>query len=58
LRRGRRRRAKIARRNLVFSIFTEHMGFSTWSLWSVVVLFLTPAYGISADPKQDAAEKF
>ena len=50
--------ARIARRNLVFSIFTEHIGFSIWSLWSVFVLFLTPAYGISADPKQAAAEKF
>jgi NNP family nitrate/nitrite transporter-like MFS transporter len=50
--------AKIARRNLVVSIFTEHIGFSIWSLWSVFVLFLTPAYGISADPKQAAAEKF
>jgi len=50
--------AKIARRNLVASIFTEHIGFSIWSLWSVFVLFLTPAYGISTDPKQAAAEKF
>jgi MFS transporter, NNP family, nitrate/nitrite transporter len=50
--------SRIARRNLMFSIFTEHIGFSIWSLWSVFVLFLTPAYGISADPKQAAAEKF
>ncbi len=50
--------AKVARRNLVFSVFTEHIGFSIWSLWSVFVLFLTPAYGISTDPKQAAAEKF
>ena len=50
--------SKTARRNLIFSIFTEHIGFSVWSLWSVFVLFLTPAYGISADPKQAAAEKF
>jgi len=48
----------VARRNLVFSIFSEHVGFSIWSLWSVFVLFLTPAYGISTDPKQAAAEKF
>ncbi len=40
------------------SIFSEHIGFSVWSLWSVFVLFLTPAYGFSADPKQAAAEKF
>jgi MFS transporter, NNP family, nitrate/nitrite transporter len=48
----------VATRNLVVSIFTEHIGFSVWSLWSVFVLFLTPAYGISADPKTAAAEKF
>src|SRR6266496_621246 len=50
--------SKTARRNLIFSILTEHIGFSIWSLWSVFVLFLTPAYGISTDPKQAAAEKF
>jgi NNP family nitrate/nitrite transporter-like MFS transporter len=48
----------VARRNLICSIFTEHVGFSIWSMWSVFVLFLTPAYGISADPKTAAAEKF
>jgi NNP family nitrate/nitrite transporter-like MFS transporter len=50
--------ARVARRNLVFSIFSEHVGFSVWSLWSVFVLFLTPAYGISPDLKTAAAEKF
>jgi NNP family nitrate/nitrite transporter-like MFS transporter len=50
--------ARVARRNLVFSIFSEHVGFSVWSLWSVLVLFLTPAYGISHDLKTAAAEKF
>src|SRR3954471_19849126 len=49
---------KVARRNLIFSIFSEHVGFSVWSLWSVLVLFMTPAYGFSADPKHAAAEKF
>ena len=44
--------APIARRNLVFSIFSEHIGFSVWTLWSVLVLFLGPAYGI------DPAGKF
>src|SRR3954470_17680422 len=44
--------ARIARRNLIFSIFSEHIGFSVWSLWSVLVLFLGPAYGI------DPAGKF
>ncbi|GAA1245104.1 nitrate/nitrite transporter [Kitasatospora nipponensis] len=44
--------AKTARRNLVFSVLSEHIGFSVWSLWSVLVLFLGPAYHI------DAAGKF
>jgi len=50
--------ARVARRNLIFSVFTEHIGFSVWSLWSVFVLFLTPGYGISHDPKTAAAQKF
>ena len=49
---------KVARRNLAFSVFSEHIGFSVWSLWSVFVLFLTPAYGLSHDVKTAAAEKF
>src|SRR3954471_136471 len=44
--------APIARRNLLFSIFSEHIGFSVWTLWSVLVLFLGPAYGV------DPAGKF
>lgn len=44
--------ARLARRNLVFSIFAEHIGFSVWSLWSVLVLFLGPEYGV------DPAGKF
>ena len=43
---------KIAKRNLIFSIFSEHIGFSVWSLWSVMVLFLGPQYGF------DPAQKF
>jgi NNP family nitrate/nitrite transporter-like MFS transporter len=43
---------RIARRNLIFSIFSEHIGFSIWSLWSVLVLFLGPDYGF------DPAQKF
>jgi NNP family nitrate/nitrite transporter-like MFS transporter len=35
--------APIARRNLIFSILSEHIGFSVWTLWSVLVLFLGPA---------------
>ena len=50
--------APTARRNLIFSIFSEHVGFSIWSLWSVFVLFLTPAYGLSHDAKTAAAQKF
>src|SRR4051812_34777548 len=42
----------IARRNLIFSIFSEHIGFSIWTLWSVFVLFLGPNYGF------DPAQKF
>jgi NNP family nitrate/nitrite transporter-like MFS transporter len=30
----------IARRNLIFSIFAEHIGFSIWVLWTVIVLNL------------------
>ena len=44
--------AQVARRNLVYSIFAEHIGFSIWTMWSVLVLFLGPAYGI------DPAGKF
>lgn len=27
----------IARRNLIWSVAAEHVGFSVWSLWSVMV---------------------
>lgn len=43
---------RIARRNLAFSVLSEHIGFSIWSLWSVMVLFMGPEYGI------DPAGKF
>jgi MFS transporter, NNP family, nitrate/nitrite transporter len=49
---------QIARRNLIFSIFSEHIGFSIWTMWSTLVLFMTPEYGFSTDPKHAAAEKF
>ncbi len=42
--------AKVARRNLIFSVLSEHIGFSVWSLWSVIVLFLGLKYGF--DPSQ------
>lgn len=41
---------RVAKRNLVWSILSEHVGFSIWSLWSVFVLFLGPKYGL--DPSQ------
>jgi MFS transporter, NNP family, nitrate/nitrite transporter len=31
---------KIARKNLIFSIFAEHLGFSIWVLWTIVVINL------------------
>ena len=40
---------KVARRNLFFSVFSEHIGFSIWSLWSVLVLFL-PESVFGIDP--------
>ena len=44
--------SRIARRNLAASIFAEHPGFSVWSLWSVLVLFMTPVSGYGPDPGQ------
>ncbi len=44
--------ARIAKRNLIFSVLSEHIGFSVWSLWSVIVLFMGPEWGI------DPAGKF
>ncbi|GAA1651193.1 putative integral membrane nitrite extrusion protein NarK3 [Mycolicibacterium murale] len=44
---------EIAKRNLIWSIVAEHVGFSVWSIWSVMVLFMPQdVYGI------DAAGKF
>lgn len=43
--------ARVARRNLVFSILSEHIGFSVWTMWSVLVLFLGPAYGFAPEDK-------
>jgi NNP family nitrate/nitrite transporter-like MFS transporter len=43
---------RIAHRNLWFSVLAEHIGFSIWTLWSVMVLFMGPGYHI------DAAGKF
>ncbi len=35
----------IARRNLIWSIFAEHIGFSVWMLWSIVVVQMTAGPG-------------
>ncbi|PRH80125.1 MFS transporter [Streptomyces solincola] len=43
---------RVARRNLHVSVLCEHIGFSVWSLWSVMVLFMGPEYGV------DPAGKF
>ncbi len=44
----------IARRNLVFSIFAEHIGFSVWMLWSIVVVQMM-AVGAPGHPSHPAA---
>ena len=44
---------EVARRNLIWSVVAEHVGFSVWSIWSVMVLFMpTEKFGI------DPAGKF
>jgi NNP family nitrate/nitrite transporter-like MFS transporter len=43
---------RVARRNLVFSIFAEHLGFSVWTLWSVVVVAMpADVFPYSVDEK-------
>lgn len=50
---------RVARRNLIFSVLCEHIGFSIWVLWSVFVLFLPGGqYGISTDALTAAGQKF
>ncbi|WP_280230108.1 nitrate/nitrite transporter [Nocardia cyriacigeorgica] len=39
----------IAKRNLIWSVIAEHIGFSVWSIWSVMVLFM-PADEFGIDP--------
>lgn len=39
----RRSGARVARRNLIWSIAAEHIGFSVWLLWSAVVIYLPQA---------------
>ncbi|MER5545018.1 nitrate/nitrite transporter [Streptomyces sp. NPDC002589] len=42
---------RIAHRNLWFSVLSEHIGFSIWTLWSVLVLFMGPKYGLTPADK-------
>ena len=43
---------KIAKQNLLWSVVAEHVGFSVWSLWSVMVLFMPQdVYGLSTADK-------
>ena len=42
---------KVARRNLIWSIFAEHLGFSVWLIWSVSSAFLV-AQGFEFTPQQ------
>ncbi|MFI7447980.1 MFS transporter [Nonomuraea sp. NPDC049714] len=39
---------KVARRNLIFSILAEHLGFTVWTLWSIVAAQMG-AYAFSTD---------
>ncbi|HET9517482.1 MAG TPA: nitrate/nitrite transporter [Actinoplanes sp.] len=44
---------KVARRNLIFSIFAEHLGFSVWVIWSILVVQMgkmKTAAGVAAFP--------
>ncbi len=43
--------AQVAKRNLVWSIFAEHLGFSVWLIWSVSAVFL-PQMGFAFTPSQ------
>jgi NNP family nitrate/nitrite transporter-like MFS transporter len=43
---------RVARRNLALSVVSEHIGFSVWSMFSVLALFMGPEYGV------DPAGKF
>ena len=42
---------RVARRNLIWSIFAEHLGFSVWLIWSVSSAFLV-ATGFDYTPQQ------
>jgi NNP family nitrate/nitrite transporter-like MFS transporter len=43
---------KVALRNLVFSVLSEHIGFAIWTVWSVLVLFMPQKlYGLTVADK-------
>lgn len=42
---------RVARRNLLLSVLCEHIGFSVWTMWSVLVLFMGPEYGLTPADK-------
>ncbi len=43
---------RIARKNLLFSIFAEHLGFSIWVLWTIVVINLANIDIVLSLPEQ------
>jgi NNP family nitrate/nitrite transporter-like MFS transporter len=44
--------SRTAKRNLTFSILSEHVGFSMWVIWSVMVLFMPePVWGFTVTDK-------
>ncbi|MDA2811403.1 MFS transporter [Nocardiopsis sp. RSe5-2] len=42
----------VALRNLRASVFAEHLAFSVWGMWSVLLLFMTPERGFGLAPSQ------
>ncbi|MFG3436516.1 MFS transporter [Nonomuraea sp. NPDC047897] len=43
-----RKGKRVARRNLVFSVFAEHLGFTVWTVWSIVATKMG-SYAFSTD---------
>ncbi|MEE1940135.1 MFS transporter [Streptomyces sp. TRM 70361] len=43
---------RVALRNLALSVLAEHIGFSVWTMWSVLVLFLSPEIGFAFGPDE------
>ena len=49
----------IARKNLIFSIFAENLGFSVWVLWTIIVINLgNVGYELTLRPEQLTAAQF